>query len=421
MAPPLRTVLLSGTLLLLGALLLPAAVLAAPSLAPERSAVEGPVAPSNLRAAPLSPSRIRIAWQDNSCDEIGQMLDIEVGGEWSRVPYWLDPGITSLVVTGLASATPYRFRVLAIGDKYEESFSEAASVRTLERTSSCIAAPDRLCLEQGRFEIKAHFESGAGQSWRPARAVPDSRLGGFFWFFTPQNLELGVEILESPHSASGGGDAEGTALGLRFAGLTDLAYRLEVRDHLAGTLRVFENPPGGLCGFEDRNLFGILPPATLEGPTAEGAEGAEAEIGPTDPNGLGIDVRSPFAGNPILAKASCDRDPRALGLIDGRFEVRLEWTDAGRRDVGMAFDGTDDSGFFLAGTAEDGAAPRQHPDWAVKVLDGRSINGHFWIFSVPLSRLGGTVTVTDISTGVRRQLEHPPGTLCLRAQLSHPR
>jgi hypothetical protein len=151
---------------------------------------------------------------------------------------------------------------------------------------------------------------------------------------------------------------------------------------------------------------------------------------------VGIDERSIFAGNPVLAKATCDRDPRALNLVDGRFDVVLEWAYGSRRGEGMALDGTDDSGFFMAPTSspgQDGAegeedvgagdelAERQHPDWAIKVLDGRPINGHFWIFSTPLSGFGGKVTVIDTSTGIQRELEHDPGTLCLRAQLSHPR
>ena len=35
----------------------------------------------------------------------------------------------------------------------------------------------------------------------------------------------------------------------------------------------------------------------------------------------------------------------------------------------------------------------------VKVLDGRSVNGHFWVFFGALSDVGYSITVTDTATG----------------------
>ncbi len=46
----------------------------------------------------------------------------------------------------------------------------------------------------------------------------------------------------------------------------------------------------------------------------------------------------------------------------------------------------------------------------VKVLDGRPINGYFWVFYGALSNVAFTVTVTDTETGERKVYQNPLGT-----------
>ncbi len=45
----------------------------------------------------------------------------------------------------------------------------------------------------------------------------------------------------------------------------------------------------------------------------------------------------------------------------------------------------------------------------VKVLDGRAVNGHFWVFSGGMSDFRYTVTVTDTLTGTVRTYTNPAG------------
>jgi hypothetical protein len=51
----------------------------------------------------------------------------------------------------------------------------------------------------------------------------------------------------------------------------------------------------------------------------------------------------------------------------------------------------------------------------VKVLDGRSVNGNFWVLYGALSDVDYTITVTDISTGRQRTYHNPLHTLASRA------
>ena len=47
----------------------------------------------------------------------------------------------------------------------------------------------------------------------------------------------------------------------------------------------------------------------------------------------------------------------------------------------------------------------------LKVLDGRTLNGHFWVFYGALSNVGYTITITDTETQTVKTYVNPEGTL----------
>jgi hypothetical protein len=82
-----------------------------------------------------------------------------------------------------------------------------------------------------------------------------------------------------------------------------------------------------------------------------------------------------------------------LFLDQSRFLVRVTWEDA-RVGRGSAFAQplAEESGyfwFFASGT----------PEIFVKVLDGRAINGHFWVFLSSITDVGFTAAVSDVGQG----------------------
>ena len=83
-----------------------------------------------------------------------------------------------------------------------------------------------------------------------------------------------------------------------------------------------------------------------------------------------------------------------LGLgASGRFKAALTWRDAaGHTGSGFPVALTSDTGYFwFFGST--------NVEIVVKVLDARSINGHFWVFYGSLSDVDYTLTVTDTQTG----------------------
>ena len=54
----------------------------------------------------------------------------------------------------------------------------------------------------------------------------------------------------------------------------------------------------------------------------------------------------------------------------------------------------------------------------VKVVDGRAVNGHFWVFYGALTNVQYTITVTDSVTGDVRSYVNPDGNLASVADVS---
>jgi hypothetical protein len=45
----------------------------------------------------------------------------------------------------------------------------------------------------------------------------------------------------------------------------------------------------------------------------------------------------------------------------------------------------------------------------IKVVDGRAVNGHYWVFYGALSDVEYTITVTDEATGLQKVYFNPSG------------
>jgi hypothetical protein len=112
-----------------------------------------------------------------------------------------------------------------------------------------------------------------------------------------------------------------------------------------------------------------------------------------------------------FAAANCALGPDQL-CLGGRFRVAVQFTDpvSSSKRSGQALQLTGDTGafwFFGANNIE----------LAIKVLDGRAVNGHFWVFSGALSDVEYTITVTDTQTQQSRTYHNPPHQLASQADL----
>ncbi|RPI29811.1 MAG: DUF11 domain-containing protein [Acidobacteria bacterium] len=83
-------------------------------------------------------------------------------------------------------------------------------------------------------------------------------------------------------------------------------------------------------------------------------------------------------------------------VLDSRFTVRVDWTTAaGATGTAFGIPLSRDSGYFWF-------FDKSNAELLVKILDGRSVNGKFWVFFASLTDVAYTVRITDTETGAVR-------------------
>jgi ELWxxDGT repeat protein len=218
---------------------------------------------------------------------------------------------------------------------------------------------DRLCLLGGRFEVQAEIQAPNGVfAGRRALATAES---GIFTFFSPDNWELLVKVLD------------GCPLNQNFwvyaSAASDLPYRLTIKDRASGAERTFDGQGPVTGPILDSGAFYTcaLPPP-------------EAAYSP--------------AAAPAAAASRCPDDPQTLCFgPGGRYRVSLGWQTATAEGCALPVpSGSADSGLFTFFSPSN---------WEVmvKLLDGCALNGQRWVFAAGTTDVGWTLTVTDRQTG----------------------
>ena len=123
------------------------------------------------------------------------------------------------------------------------------------------------------------------------------------------------------------------------------------------------------------------------------------------------------SGAGIFAQAfsspKCAAGSEVLCLEGGRFQARVSWKNP--------FTGETGTGKTLPLTGDTGAFWFFQPDnleLMLKVLDGRAVNGYFWVFYGALSNVEYTLTLTDTVTGAAKWYHNAPGTFGSQSDVS---
>ncbi|MEM8934578.1 MAG: hypothetical protein AAGE94_25515, partial [Acidobacteriota bacterium] len=109
----------------------------------------------------------------------------------------------------------------------------------------------------------------------------------------------------------------------------------------------------------------------------------------------------------------CSDDDEVLSVgDDDRFEATVTWQDRS---------GNTGDGYVLRQDADSGSFwffDRQNPELTIKILDGRVINGHFWVFYGSLTHVAFDLTITDTTTGEARRYTNLLGQMSSGADTS---
>jgi hypothetical protein len=112
------------------------------------------------------------------------------------------------------------------------------------------------------------------------------------------------------------------------------------------------------------------------------------------------------------------RDRNCLSLHGGRFLVSLAAEDPRTHTSapGQGAQQTQEFGWFSLPVF---TGNEENPEVFVKILDGRSVTGHFWVFHSGLTDLGYVLSVTDTATGETRNYRKEAGTACGGFETAH--
>lgn len=239
---------------------------------------------------------------------------------------------------------------------------------------------------QDRFTAKITWRDflGATGEGRPAVWTEDT---GFFWFFTPDNVEVMVKLLDA-RTINGN-------YWVFVGSLSNVEFDLTLRDEWTGREKTYHNGLNNFASFGDLDTF----PAGSGPLGGDAAEPAEPRITAITAGSTATSDQPAAATNTLPAAAT----NTAVQVRGGRFEIRVLWEDGS---------GQNGEGFGRAMTGDTAAFNFFSPtntELVIKVLDGRPINGHYWVFYGALSNVGYTIFVKDLATGEQVIYQNPVG------------
>lgn len=362
----------------------------------------GPTAASDLTVTAISQNELELRWRDRSHDETSfEIYERMVDSDFERIAT-LERNSTSVIIQNIPSATYRAYQVVARNSRGSADPTPEAGATTFAEVAECVEDGDTLCLHEGRFRVEARWET-VDRGDR-AEGVSLNNDTGDFWFFSPDNVELMVKVLD------------GCAFNERYwvyaGGLTDVKVIMTVIDSETGVAATYYNPPGTpFVPVGDTKSFAVC----SQGGNLYGQSRFLLTSGEMESVRGGTDLASRSSERPDWAfrpaqvalpqeAGACEADDRTLCLEGGRFAVRARWETADGSGDGKGLPRTPDTAlywFFGSNNLE----------MMIKVLDGCAINGHRWVFAGGLTDVGVTMTVTDTETGDVRTWENTAGTL----------
>lgn len=242
---------------------------------------------------------------------------------------------------------------------------------------TCTNMTTQLCLNGNRFSVMLHARDQ--RSGNEGDGLPHKVNSIFGYFSLPaltgndQNPEVFVKVVD--------GRPVNGSFWVFYGGLTDLDYTLTVLDTVTGLGVPFVHDPGSKCGDFDT---GSLPAPSSASPQQQSAS--------------------------INSSATCAAD--ALCLLENRFRVTLHARDqrSNHEGDGVPLAGSSDLFGYFSLPALTGDT--NNAEVFLKIVDGRGVNGKFWVFYGGLTDLEYTITVTDTGTNNTVSFFHPPGSKC---------
>ena len=385
----------------------------------------GIAAPTGFRATVLDATTVRLDWTDNASNETRYTTVLE-RWDWSSTVR-LKANRSSYVYRGLRPGELYTAAVTVYGEdgstaRIETGFvlPAAAGGPPAPTGLTWDAASRRLTWidnssDEGGFEVQ-YREPPEISRWRRLVMLPANQES----HVAPNRHDWDYRVVAWNAAGVSASDAVRTG-----------SPSPEPPPEPPTTSAGFAAAPAGASGVEltwtDEWAEPVRGTLTIEARTARRSgwfqvASAPATAGAARVSGLDRDTPYTFrlrSGPDVSGNASattgepvstCRSGSRYLCLRERRFEVRVHWSNPDRpgnhgAGVAVPVEISDESGLFRF-------FDPANIELAVKVLDGRGINGTFWVFFGALTDVEYWITVEDTEGGGRRTYHNPPKTTC---------
>ncbi len=246
---------------------------------------------------------------------------------------------------------------------------------------ACSSDADTACTgTDARFRIEVLWHDFTGGSGR-ALVQQEEAAWASFSFFDPGQIDVVVKVIDA-RSLSGNH-------WVFYASLSDVSFDLSVVDTQTGLSRVYRNPAGLLASRGDTVGLPQLDPV-------------QSDVLHREPRRRPPQSRGSSPGAPRGAVTECAPSTTRLCFFD-RFAAEVRWRDfASQEGVGRELELRGDTQAFWF------FAP-SNPELFVKMIDGRAVNGSYWLFFGSLSNVEFELEVTDLQTGAVRRYANPSG------------
>lgn len=227
--------------------------------------------------------------------------------------------------------------------------------------SQCADSATSLCLQGGRFRVEATFTANSSSAMS-ALASPIAADTGTLRFFSDENLELMVKVLD--------GRTVNGNFWVFLGALSNVEYTVTVTDMESGAVWSHDNPQGVVASVADTGAF-------------PGSGEVEAPDNPPPGFGPASEGPSPCGGSAV----------RSLCFLNGRFRAEAVWNAPSigtGSAVAVPLTGVSGAMWFFSSN---------NLELILKVVDGRAVNGKFWVFVGGLTDVEYDLTITDTQTG----------------------
>lgn len=173
------------------------------------------------------------------------MFKVESSGNATKVSYsqltdsWYEIFVTD---TQTGNYKVYHARQGQCGTVDQNAFPATALAATTATAAACRSGSDTLCLQKGRFQVKAEWRNPANGQGGQAGAMSLSTASGAFHFGNPGSPELVTKIIN-----------QGSRIDVYYGSVSDLEYTITVTDTRTGAAKTYKN--GRYCGGNEIGAF----------------------------------------------------------------------------------------------------------------------------------------------------------------------